>query len=160
LIDLKLPLREFWPRSGPRWDGLAKTESGKVIIVEAKAYIEEGVDYRSRAEGESQGKISIALAKAKEAFSASRDAPWDAPFYQYANRLAHLYFLRHLNGLDAYLLFVYFADAPDVPDRCTEEQWQGANRLIEKCLGLGAHPFRNYLGTLIWRVPDMIQQGY
>lgn len=30
--------------------------------------------------------------------------------YQYANRLAHLYFLRHLNGVEAYLLLLYFAD--------------------------------------------------
>jgi hypothetical protein len=39
LTGLKVPLSEFWPRSGPRWDALAKTKSGKLIIVEAKAYI-------------------------------------------------------------------------------------------------------------------------
>ena len=52
-----------------------------------------------------------ALASAKEALGVPKDAPWDAPFYQYANRLAHLYFLRQLNGLDATLLFLYFAQS-------------------------------------------------
>jgi len=33
--DLKVPLSDFWPKGGPRWDGLAKTESGKLILVEA-----------------------------------------------------------------------------------------------------------------------------
>ena len=53
----------------------------------------------------------------------------------------------------AYLLFLYFADAPDVPNPCTEQQWQGAQRLTEKCLGLGAHRFRKSVGTLIWSIP-------
>jgi hypothetical protein len=154
--DLKVPLRSFWPRSGPRWDGLGKTESGKLILVEAKAYIEEGVDYSSKATSESLKQIREALARAKSHYSAAVDASWDTPFYQYANRLAHLYFARHLNGLDAYLLFLYFADAPDVPKPCTTQQWQGAERLTKKCLGLGAHPFRNHVGTIIWSVPDML----
>lgn len=153
--DLKVTLREFWPRSGPRWDGLARTASGKVILVEAKAYIEEGVDYRSKASPASLAKINEALDQAKAAFRANPDAPWEAPFYQYANRLAHLYFLRELNGIDAYLLFLYFADAPDVPVPSSEEQWQGAVRLTEKCLGLGQHPYKKYVSTIVWPVPDL-----
>jgi hypothetical protein len=102
--------------------------------------------------------IRIVLAKAKEAFGASSAAPWDAPLYQYANRLAHLYVLRHLNGVDAYLLF-YFADAPDVPNPCTEQQWQGAQRLTEKCLGPGAHRYRKSVGTLLLSVPEMISRA-
>ena len=156
---LKVPLSEFWPPGGPRWDGLGKTRSGKIILVEAKAYIEEGVDYVSRAGPKSSIKIREALAEAKKAFAAAADAPWESPFYQYANRLAHLYFAHQLNGLDAYLLFLYFADAPDVPrppNPCTVEQWQGAIRLTEKCLGLDSKHFRDRFGTVIWRVPDML----
>lgn len=156
LHSLEVPLSEFWPRSGPRWDGLAKTASGKYILVEAKASIEEAVDYRSKASPRSLARIRRALSDAKKAFEASADAPWESPFYQYANRLAHLYFLRELNNVDAYLLFIYFADAPDVPNRCSKQQWEGAMRLTEKCLGLGAHPFRDYVRTLIWNVPEMI----
>jgi hypothetical protein len=42
-----------------------------MILVEAKAYIEEGVDYRSRAEGDSECRIRAALSSAKEAFGAT-----------------------------------------------------------------------------------------
>ena len=156
IAALKVPLKEFWPRSGPRWDGLAKTSSGKLILVEAKAYIEEAVDYRTKAGAVSSKRIAAALSEAKKAFGATADACWDMPFYQYANRLAHLYFARELNSLDAYLLFLYFADAPDVPVPATEEQWRGALRVIEKSLGLGAHRFRPHVKSLIWRVPEML----
>jgi len=126
-------------------------------LVEAKAYIEEGVDYASGAGDKSGLRINNALADAKAVFSASEGACWGRPFYQYANRLAHLYFARQLNSLDAYLLFLYFADAPDVASPSTEAEWRGAIRLIEKCLGLGRnHPFRASVGTLIWSVSDML----
>ena len=46
--ELKISLHSFWPRSGPRWDGLARTSSGKFLLVEAKAYIEEAVDFGSK----------------------------------------------------------------------------------------------------------------
>ena len=121
-----------------------------------KAYIEEAVDFRSKAGSKSLEKISQAIRHTKTAFRASAAANWETPFYQYANRLAHLHFLRTLNGLDAYLLFIYFADAPDVPRPSSEQQWEGAVRLTEKCLGLGEHPFRRYVGTVIWSVADML----
>ena len=63
--DLKVPLNQFWPRSGARWDALARTKSGKLIMVEAKAYIEEGVDYGSKAGPNSLSKIERALGAAK-----------------------------------------------------------------------------------------------
>lgn len=155
--DLKVSLASFWPRSGPRWDGLAKTKnSGKIILVEAKAYVEEAVDYGTRAGAASHLQIDKSLAATKEAFGARMEASWQTPFYQHANRLAHLYFARELNSLDAYLLFLYFADAPDVPSPCTKEQWLGAIRLIDRCLGLGKHRFRPFVKPLIWRVPEML----
>ncbi len=156
VTNLKVPLGNFWPRSGPRWDGLARTNSGKIILVEAKAYIEEAVDFCSKAGPKAMPQIATALAEAKQAFGASRDAPWEAPYYQYANRLAHLYFLRHQNELDVYLVFLYFADAPDVPSPCSASEWHGAERLLKKSLGLGSHPFQSRLATIIWRVPQML----
>jgi len=124
-----------------------------LILVEAKAYIEEGVDYTSRAGRPSSiEKITSALAEAKLAFGADPNAPWHAPFYQYANRLAHLYFLRELNGLDAYLLFLNFADAH--PNPCSVAEWEGAIRLTRKCLGLGDRGPNRYFGALVWSVSD------
>jgi hypothetical protein len=148
--NLRVPLSEFWPRSGPRWDGLARTDNEKIILVEAKAHVGEMISH-TRASPESLFKIRSAIERTKHAFGAADDFNWESPFYQYANRLAHLYFLRELNGLDAYLLFMYFAEAPDVriADRCTVAQWEGASRLVEKALGLGSHPYRAYVRSLI-----------
>lgn len=151
LRDLPVPLKSFWPPSGPRWDGLARTDSGKVLLVEAKAYIEEAVDYRSRAGSDSLKLITRSLTDAKKAFGARHDASWHAPFYQYANRLAHLHFLAGLNKVDAYLLFVYFADAHDVPHPCAAQHWEGAIRLVAKCLGIESHKYRNRVGHLVCR---------
>ena len=156
LSDLRVPLRDFWPTGGPRWDGLAHTETGKVILVEAKAHIEEMVDFRSGASGESLTQIERSLQQAKTACGAAVDAPWTAPLYQLANRLAHLHFLHRLNGVDAYLLLLSFADAPDVPAPCSVEQWEGAHRLSKKCLGLGVNSFFGRIGHVVWRVPDML----
>ncbi|MGY4618572.1 hypothetical protein ACVWZ4_003799 [Bradyrhizobium sp. USDA 4472] len=148
--NLGVSLNQFWPNSGPRWDGLATTDSGKIILVEAKAYVGEMISH-ARASPKSLRKIRAAIEKTKDAFGASADCGWESPFYQYANRLAHLYFLRELNSVDAYLLFVYFADAPDVPaaEGCSIDQWMGATRLVEKALGLGSHPYSGYAKSLI-----------
>jgi hypothetical protein len=152
----RTPLSSFWPNGGPRWDGLATTDSGKVLVVEAKAHIDESVDYHSDASAESYRRIQAALAAAKSAFRASEKSSWESPFYQYANRLAHLYFLRALNAVDAYLLFLYFADAPDVPEPCSTVEWRGAIRLTKKCLGLGAHAYQAQVKDLIVSVPELL----
>jgi hypothetical protein len=156
LSDLRVPLHDFWPAGGPRWDGLANTGSGKILLVEAKAYIEEMVDFRSGASGESLAQIERSLQLAKTACGATINAPWSAPLYQLANRLAHLHFLQVLNGVDAYLLLLSFADAPDVPAPCSVAQWEGAHRLSKKCLGLGVDSFSGRIGHVVWRVPDML----
>jgi len=42
-------LNDFWPNRGPVWDALAKTTSGELIFVEAKAHIAEAASPGSRA---------------------------------------------------------------------------------------------------------------
>ena len=96
--ELTMPLDEFWPKSGPRWDGLARTAEGKLILVEAKAHIDEAVDYRSKASLEELRRIKYRLEEAKSAFHATKDACWHTPLYQMANRLAPLYYLAGING--------------------------------------------------------------
>ena len=44
LLDIRLPTRPlafFWPRGGPQWDGLGRAASGELILVEAKAHLNE-----------------------------------------------------------------------------------------------------------------------
>src|SRR5690242_780967 len=38
---LAVSLRKFWPSRGPQWDGLALSDAGDVLLVEAKAHINE-----------------------------------------------------------------------------------------------------------------------
>src|SRR5882724_8309205 len=78
LGQLRHPLEDFRPPGGPRWDGLARTSSGKVILVEAKAYIEEAVNYRSKASSGSLAQINRSLAEAKRMFNAREDASWES----------------------------------------------------------------------------------
>lgn len=134
--DLKMKLQDFWPLFGPCWDGLANTSEGKLILVEAKAYIDEVVDYQSRASARTLPKIKSSLEEAKNKFNTTECACWHSPLYQMANRLAHIYYLAELNRKDAYLAFIYFANASDVRALASPEEWQGAVRLAYKCLGL------------------------
>jgi hypothetical protein len=94
LRNLRMPLNEFWPASGPRWDALGRATAEKLVLVEAKAHLSGIVDYGTRAGPESAAKIANALVSAKTAYRAAAEAPWHAPFYQHANRLAHLHYLR------------------------------------------------------------------
>ena len=154
--QLDVPLLEFWPAGGPRWDGLGRTNTGKVILVEAKAHIDEMVDFRSKASGHSLARIERSLEMVKTASGATADAPWPSPFFQYANRLAHWYFLAELNHVDAYLLFLSFASAPDVPIPATAAQWEGAHRLAWRCLGLGARSFLGRVAKASISVPGVL----
>ncbi len=139
LTPAHVPLTDFWPRSGPRWDGLAKTLNGGAVLVEAKAYIEEAANGGSKAGPDSKSTILSALDQTRAYLKVRPDVVWDGPFYQYANRIAHLYYLHVLNRIDAYLVFVYFLNADDVPFPCTLEQWQGATRLTKAALCVRQH---------------------
>ena len=103
-------LGDFWPNSGPRWDGLARS-GDSVLLIEAKANISElNNSPPCRAQPSSYAKIRAALSETRDCLKVKSDTDWTRCFYQYANRLAHLYLLRKLNGCDAYLVFVYFVD--------------------------------------------------
>lgn len=156
--DLLMPLNEFWPKSGPRWDGLACTADGKLILVEAKAHIEEAVDYRSKASANSLSRIEKRLDEAKAAFRANPDAPWYSPFYQMANRLAHLYYLADINKKDTYLVFVYFANATDVEHPVSREEWQGAISLAHKCMGLKDSRLSRRVASIIIDLEEILGQ--
>ena len=41
LDELRPELAKFWPQRGPQWDGLARSENGHVLLVEAKAHVGE-----------------------------------------------------------------------------------------------------------------------
>lgn len=135
----KRPLAEFWPSRGAVWDGLARVSAGEALIVEAKPHLGE-ID--SSASGAiSPGSIQMikrALAETKAHYGAPHNVDWSTTYYQYANRLAHLYFLRVVNELPVSLVFVYFLnDTEYIPASKTE--YHTKIQQVHASLGLPEH---------------------
>ena len=81
------------------------------------------------------------LAKTKQCLRVDARADWTRSFYQYANRLAHLYLLHVLNDVNAYLVNVYFLKDEDMRESGTIvpqaiEEWESAILAEEMALGL------------------------
>ncbi len=130
-----VPLDDFWPRLGPQWDALG-TDEKTVFLVEAKANLPEIVTPPTGAGPESKSRIMDTFAEVKEYLNANNSIDWTGTFYQYANRIAHLYYLRVLNGIDAYLVNLYFLNDKSVDGPSTKEEWQGAITVIKQYLGI------------------------
>ena len=131
-------LSDFWPRLGPVWDGLARTSAGRSLLIEAKANVPEFDSNPTGASGRSLTKIREALDETRSFLRVTSETDWTRYFYQYANRLAHLYFLRELNGIDAALVFVYFTGDTTVPgvEPVPREDWEAAIGLATNHLGI------------------------
>jgi hypothetical protein len=143
-LGVSLPVRhleDFWPARGPSWDGLARTSRGRCLLVEAKANIREFNSPGTGAKGRSLGKIKRALDETRDFLQVKNGADWTSCFYQYANRLAHLYLLKELNKVDAALVFVYFVGDSSVPGQnpVSREGWLGAIDLAMNHLGVRPH---------------------
>jgi hypothetical protein len=147
-LNLKLiqrPLSKFWPARGPVWDGLARTSTGEVLLLEAKAHIPEMVSPASKASALSLEFIERALAETRKELAPRTTISWSGTFYQYTNRLAHLHLLRSLNIEKAHLVFLYFIGAADVGGPTCREEWEGAIRVTEAYLGLSRHKLSSYV---------------
>ena len=147
-LNIVLPtkqLKDFWPRGGPVWDGLAKSDSGKIFLVEAKAHIPEAVSSGTGAGPESLKLIRQSLAETKKYLRSKSPNDWSSTFYQYTNRLAHLYLLRVLNDIPAYLVFIYFLNDQKMNGPSSIPEWRGAIELLHA-----------YLGIKETRLPDYI----
>ena len=136
--DLAVVLAAFWPRGGPQWDALATVRLGDqtslqgghsakpssgVLLVEAKSYPAEMESSGCRAGGRSRALIERSLTEAMRWFGAD-PADWCGPLYQFANRLAHVYFFRERAGVPAWFVNVCFVNDPRTPT--TEEEWRRA----------------------------------
>ena len=158
-ITLKqCPLEQFWPKRGPQWDGLAKICDGKIILVEAKSHIPEMGGSGSGANLESRQIIGRSLHRIRQFLNADRGAAdWiDSPYYQYANRLAHLYLLAELNDIDAYLMMIYFLNDKEQNGPRQSSEWKEAIRKQNSCLGLcNDHRLSDRVITLYPDVTEM-----
>ena len=136
-LQVRRQLAEFWPRFGPQWDGLGVTDKGQTLLVEAKAHIPEMVTAPTQARGESAIQlVQKSLKEAKAFVNSKTQVDWSTSFYQYANRLAHLYWLREVNGQDAYLINLFLLNDEEMNGPRSVEEWQAAIRLQEVFLGV------------------------
>lgn len=133
-------LRAFWPKFGPCWDalGLLTTSLSQsvpvVVLVEAKSHVQEVYGNGCQAGGASRALIEKSLHAAKIWCGTRSNADWTGPLYQFANRIAHLYFMRQRITRPCFLVHLYFVDDPFRPTSQTE--WQAALNAIHQELGL------------------------
>jgi hypothetical protein len=152
LSHLSAQLRDFWPRSGPQWDALGMSSRGDVLLVEAKAHVREFCSDATGASEKSRSKIEAALATVAQALKAEPRGAWTTTFYQYANRLAHLWLLRQ-HGVAAWLALVNFVGDSDVGGPETAREWEAAYIVAHYAMGL---PDRHALSRYVIHLsPDV-----
>ena len=147
--------REFWPTSGrpPMWDGWAVADEGgqkTVLFVEAKANVPELVTPPSGASPESLAQIVRAFGRAKSFIGVARSVPWHETYYQYANRLATLFFLTQEARTRARLVFLYFT-GDEFPDGrvCPTSQTEWLPHIEEAHRALGLPPIHGLSGLVM-----------
>ena len=134
--DLSGDLQVFWPARGPQWDALGRTDKGDLLLVEAKAHVEEMCSSGTAAGVTSRERISATLDEVAVQLGAREGrAAWTEFFYQLANRLAHLAFLRS-HGAPAYLVLVNFVGDAEMDGPTTPEAWQAAYQVAFHVMGL------------------------
>ncbi len=84
----------------------------------------------------SRSLIEASLGATSEALGATPRAPWADVFFQYANRLAHLDFLRRVHGRPAWLVFVYFVGDTEMRGPKSQAEWRAALKVVKHVMGL------------------------
>jgi len=153
---MEYPLSKFWPDNGPQWDALGVSDD-EIILVEAKANIPEMVSPGTSAKNpQSIKKIKNSLDEVRKYLNISNDINWTGTFYQYVNRIAHLYYLRERNQIKAHLLFIYFINDITVHEPKTKDEWLVAIQTIECYLELDKkHKLRKYIHDIFIDVNDL-----
>lgn len=158
-LTLTKPLEDFWPTGGPVWDGLARVGDQRVLV-EAKGHISELMSTASRGKESSVEKIETALAQARAALAPRNTLDWsiwNGPFFQYANRLAHLYYFRQVNALPVHMVWVCFLNTAWIDGPKSSAEWLAALQIVEGYLGLGNHGLQKYVHKVFIDVRDLPQ---
>jgi hypothetical protein len=155
ISSLRTPLERFWPARGPQWDALGRGDGREYFLVEAKANVREILSPPTSASPKSLELIKTSLHSCKEYLRITRPIDWSGVFYQYANRLAHLYFLRVVNKQPAFLVFVYFLGDESVSGPSSISEWRAALTVLEGALGLSSHRLEKYIATVFVDVKEI-----
>ena len=163
----------FWPTTGQaqNWDAVGRLRladgTEEWLLVEAKAHTREiKGNGCSATSPRSIEKIEKALAETKAAFGASSTPleDWMGPYYQYANRLAALYFLMeaYQPALPARLLFIYFLGDKHKNQDCprTKDEWKPSIDKMESALGIDhGSPLFGRVHNLFLPVTPIVKLG-
>lgn len=126
--NLAITLTQFWPVGGPVWDaiGTVKLKTNNkhgVILLEAKSHIGEMKGSGSGAKGRSREQIVQTLDEVGNAMGVNGQDWINSPYYQYANRLAHLYYLLIKQKIPTWLVFLYFIGDKEQGGPSSREKW-------------------------------------
>ena len=144
-LDLAPKLTAFWPARGPQWDALGTSDAGDVLLVEAKAHVEELCSPATSASPTSRKQIERALAATIKTCRAQPRVAWTELFYQLGNRIAHLKFLRDA-GVKAWLVLVNFTGDHEMNGPNARAEWEAAYTVVYHAMGLDK---RNPLGKYV-----------
>jgi hypothetical protein len=162
----------FWPQTGNQqnWDSVGRVEiDGKPtwLLVEAKANLDE-LRSDCKAKDRALTIIESAFDQTRHCFGLNLKGDWKKKYYQYANRLATLYFLtkhRQEHSIPAKLLLIYFTGDknPDKENRCPagREGWINALAQQNEWVGLESDQARTIgVHTLFLHVVPEMKSGY
>ena len=124
-------------------------------MVEAKAHIPEVNSPESGASPQSLKRIAARLNETRAFLNADPIVDWTRTFFQYTNRIAHLYLLRELNGIDAYLVNVYFLNETRMKGPAKVDEWKGALALLKTHLGVTRTKLSPYMKDLFLDVEEL-----
>lgn len=150
-------LEGFWPKRGPQWDALARSDRGDILLVEAKAHVGELCSPPTQAGGASRTRIEAAFAATRAALGCAGKPPpaaWTETFYQLANRLAHLHFLRR-HGQPAWLVLASFIGDKDMGGPATAAEWEAAYAVVHHVMGL---PNRHTLSPYVLHIHPHVSE--
>ena len=139
-------LKDFWPPGGPCWDapGVVRGINPQgAVLIEAKSHFSE-MQSTCRGRGTSRQKIEKSLALTARSLGVEMNSSWTDQYYQIANRYAHLYFLREVAEVRAWLVNVYFINDQSIehvqPPPRSADEWHEELRRVRERMGLGTKP--------------------
>ncbi|MGI8314649.1 hypothetical protein [Halobacillus mangrovi] len=149
-------LKIFWPKNGPKWDGIAlvKNDNGQkgLLLVEAKAHTNEMVSKVKATNEKSLEMIKSTIIKVKTVSGSQTPIdPWLHRYYQLANRLAYLYLLNYKLEIPTWLVLVNFVDDQTLKPT-PEEEWLNHYQEVYKELDIKPESF--LFNRLVTIFPD------
>jgi len=158
--QLKKDWESFWPVGSGihNWDAVGWAYSGEdkeLLLIEAKANIQENITNCQARDKDSVDKISGSLELVKSGLGVNAENDWTKKYYQFTNRLAVLYFLLQ-HSIPAHLLFIYFiGDRSGKRRTCPKSigEWKSILKDRKEYVGLPkGHPLEGRIQELFLRI--------